>query len=130
MTRAGFMVGSTWDDHGLVGVARRLEGTGFENLSSADHVLPHVDGLLVCGVIGAATGLDQIGTNVVLAGLRLPAVVGRMLSTMTIRALSSGSHRSLMRPRNAMRQQAQGAVAISELQREAGPANMEISTCR
>jgi alkanesulfonate monooxygenase SsuD/methylene tetrahydromethanopterin reductase-like flavin-dependent oxidoreductase (luciferase family) len=82
MTRIGFMIHNTWDDRGLVGVARRLEAAGFDSLWSGDHVLADVDGLVACGVIGAATERVQIGTCVYLAGLRPAPVVGRMLSTI------------------------------------------------
>lgn len=59
-----------------------IEGLGFDSMWVGDHVLSYVDGITLAAAAGAATDRLAIGTAVLVAPLRNPALLARSIATL------------------------------------------------
>ena len=60
---------------------RAVEAAGFDSLWAGDHVLHYVDGLTTLGCFAGCTQSIQLGTSVIVAPFRAPAVLAKALMT-------------------------------------------------
>ena len=60
---------------------RAVEAAGFDSLWAGDHVLHYVDGLTTLGCFAGCTQSIQLGTSVIVAPFRSPAVLAKALMT-------------------------------------------------
>ena len=60
---------------------RAVEAAGFDSLWAGDHVLHYVDGLTTLGCFAGCTQSIQLGTSVIVAPFRPPAVLAKALMT-------------------------------------------------
>jgi alkanesulfonate monooxygenase SsuD/methylene tetrahydromethanopterin reductase-like flavin-dependent oxidoreductase (luciferase family) len=66
--------------------ARAAEDVGFDSLWGGDHVIVSLDGLTLLGLFAGATSRVTVGTNVVVAPLRHPALIAHSVLTVAYAA--------------------------------------------